>query len=235
MKTSWNKGFTKHTHLSVLKISQTMRRKKIDNFKEWRERMKAIGRIKSYYPDFKKDEYLAELIGVVLGDGNIGKFPRTERLIIASNSNNQGFINRYSNIVRKIFIKEPKHMRFKGSNCTRISLYEKFISKRLGIPSGNRTKINFETPRWIIQENNFLIGFLRGLYEAEGSFCVHLPTSTFKMLFSNKNDSLLDAVYQGLKILGFNPHRSKYKIQLSKKDEVYAFKDLISFRNYNKL
>jgi len=232
---SWNKGFTKQTHPSVKKISETMKRKKLDNFKEWREMMKTAGKIKSNYSDFKKDEYLAELMGVVLGDGNIGKFPRTERLVIASNSNNHGFINRYSNIIQRIFIKEPKQMKLKSSNCVRISLYEKFIGKRLGIPSGNRANINFKIPKWIIKENKFLIGFLRGLYEAEGSFCVHLPTSTFKMFFSNKNDSLLNSVYRGLKILGFNPHRSKYKIQLSKKDEVFAFKNLISFRNYNKL
>ena len=212
-----------------------MKKRKLDNFKKWRERMKSIGKIKSYYPDFKKDEYLAELIGVVLGDGNIGKFPRTERLIIASNSNNQGFINRYSDIIQKIFLKEPKRMRFKDSNCTRISIYEKFISKRLGIPLGKRAEIDFKIPKWILQNNQFLISFLRGLYEAEGSFCVHLPTSTYKMFFSNKNDSLLNNVYQGIKILGFNPHRSKYKIQLSKKEEVYTFKNLINFRNYNKL
>ncbi|AHB40802.1 hypothetical protein P147_WWE3C00001G0902 [candidate division WWE3 bacterium RAAC2_WWE3_1] len=29
----WNKGFTKFTHPSVKKISETMKMKKIDNFK----------------------------------------------------------------------------------------------------------------------------------------------------------------------------------------------------------
>jgi len=53
-----------------------------------------------------------------------------------------------------------------------------------------------------------------------------------KFLFSNRNKSLLDNVYQALKVLGFHPHRSKCKIQISKKREVYKIRDLIKFRKY---
>lgn len=228
----WSKGFTKDTHPSIKKISETMRKKRIDNFFEWRERMKRAGKIKSDYRPFTKDESLAELIGVVLGDGHIQAFPRTDRLIIAANASNDGFVQRYVNIVTKIFGKKPYCMKAKDSNCIRISIYEKFISKRLGIPAGNRRYSTVGIPRWVWRNKKRLIGCLRGLYEAEGSFCVHKPTSTYKMLFSNKNDALLHAVYRALCILGFHPNRSGYKIQLSAKREVYAFKELIQFRNY---
>lgn len=231
----WNKGLTKETNPSVKKISETMKRKKINNFKNWADKMRAAGKIKSNYPDFKKDQYLAELIGVVLGDGHIGRFPRTERLVISSHSNNKGFINRYSGIIEKIFFKKPAYMKVKNSNCVKISVYEKFISKRLRIPSGNRARLNFKMPKWIAENEGFLISFLRGLYEAEGSFCVHLPTSTYKIFFSNKNASLLNIAYTSLKKLGFKSNKSGYKIQISRKKEVYEFKNLINFRNYNNL
>src|SRR4030042_1614280 len=97
----WNKGKTALTHHSIAKISETFKRKRIDNFKEWRDRMKAIGKIKSTYPVFNRNGDLAELIGVILGNGYIGKFPRTEVLTILSNSNNKGFIKRYFNIVKR--------------------------------------------------------------------------------------------------------------------------------------
>jgi len=84
----------------------------------------------------------------------------------------------------------------------------------------------------VLKNRNFLIKYLRGLYEAEGSFCVHKPTSTYKFLFSNKNKSLLKNVYQSLRFLGFHPHESKDKIQISRKKEVYKIKDLIKFRQY---
>lgn len=233
MHKSWNKGFTKLTHLSVLKISETMRKKRLDNFSCWRKRMKKEGKLKFVYNPFEKNGDLAELIGVILGDGHIEKFPRTERLYIASNSKNEGFIKRYAKLIEDIFKKAPTCTKMKKANCVRISLYEKFISKRLKIPTGNRKEINFKIPIWIKKNKNHLIRFLRGLYEAEGSFCIHKPTSTYKLFFANKNSSLLDLVYDSLKELGFHPNKSSYKIQVSRKEEVYRSKDLLEFRNYN--
>src|SRR3989338_8939076 len=107
MPRNWSKGLTKQTHPSLLKTSQTMKRKRLDNFKEWRERMKRDGKIKAGYPDYTKNVDLAELIGVVLGDGHIESCPRTERLLIAANSSNIGFVERYRNLVRKVIFKEP--------------------------------------------------------------------------------------------------------------------------------
>ncbi|MBI5913636.1 hypothetical protein HY839_04325 [Candidatus Azambacteria bacterium] len=231
-KKGWSRGFTKDTHPSVKKISETMRAKHIDNFSKWRKEMRRRGKIKSKYGSFPKTGYLAELIGVVLGDGHIQAFPRTERLIIAANANNTGFVLRYTMIVRKIFKKEPRCMKVKTAQCIRISIYEKHISRRLGVPTGNRKNSTVGVPLWVWRNKKLLIRCLRGLYEAEGSFCVHKPTGTYKMLFSNKNPILLSDVDRGLRMLGFHPNRSGFKIQLSAKKEVYAFRELIRFRKY---
>lgn len=228
----WNKGLTKEIHPSVAKISRSFKRRKIDNFARWREKMIKQGLIRVEYPSFQKCGGLAELIGVVLGDGHIETFPRTERLSIFSNSNNLGFVKRYSQLVREIFNKEVTVYRKRDSNCTKISIYQKKISKRLGVPAGARKHQNIKIPCWILKNEEFLIRYLRGLYEAEGSFSVHKPTYTYKFIFVNKNESLLENVYRALGILGFHPHRSKYKIQVSRKEEVYKVKDLIKFRQY---
>ncbi len=218
MHKSWSKGFTKENHPSIRKISETMKRKKIDNFKKWRETMMATGKIKSAYPEFVKNGDLAELIGCILGDGHIEKFPRTERLYITCNSDDKELINRYGNFVEYFFEKIPVFMKVKTANCVVINLYQKFISKRLGIPAGSRKNLNFKLPGWIKNKEEYLIRFLRGLYEAEGSFCIHEPTSTYKLFFTNKNDSLLSIVFNSLKELGFHPHKSKYNIQVSRKE-----------------
>src|SRR3989344_5809514 len=230
---SWNRGFTKETHPSILKMSETFKRKKLDNFREWRDKMKRLGKIRSSYPEFKKSGDLAEFIGVILVDGHIESFLRTEGLTIACNSRNKGFIRRYKNLMQGFFEKNPYEAKT-GPNkgCTRIRIYQKNISKRLGIPLGSRKNINFKTPRWIIKNKEYLKRYLRGLYEAEGSFCVHKPTCTYKFLFKNSNDSLLKNVYDGVITLGFHPHKSKYQIQVSRKQEVYKIKELIQFRKY---
>lgn len=230
---SWNRGLNKYTSESVLKISQTFKIKHIDNFKEWRDRMRELGKIPSDYPEFTKGAELAELIGVALGDGNISRFPRTERIIIVGNSNNPGFINRYSYIIEKIFNKKPVVSKIRGANCIRISLYQKFISKRLGIPSGNRGKMIYTLPLWIKNNKVFLTSFLKGLFEAEASLSIHLKTYTYNFQFSNLNENLLNIVKDGLISLGYNPEIRKISIRLRKKHEVEAFKNLIKFRDYN--
>jgi len=171
-------------------------------------------------------------MGVVLGDGYIGRFPRTEVLTILSNSNNEGFINRYAKLVKKIFKKSPSVIKRKSSNCVEIKLYQKEIGRRLGVPFSPREHKEIKIPKWIICNKANLRRYLRGLYEAEGSFCVHKPTCTYKFLFGNRNKSLLRNVYNGLIVLGFHPHKSKDKIQVSRKKEVYAVKNLIKFRQY---
>ncbi len=228
----WNKGLTKRNHASVAKISKTFKRKKIDNFSEWRKKMIVQGKFQKEYPPLEKSADLAELIGVILGDGYVGKFPRTEVLRIFSNANNPGFVNRYAKLIKKIFNKQPYVKKRSYSNYVDITIYQKDISKRLNISVGSKRGKEFKIPRWIARNKERLIRYLRGLYEADGSFSIHKPTCTYKLIFSNINQSLLDNVYQGLKVLGFNPHTSKHKVQLSRKAEVYKFKDLIQFRHY---
>ncbi len=224
----WSKGYTKKTHPSLARMADKMRT--LDNLKAWRNKQQTYWR--SLHQPLAKDDDLAELIGVVLGDGNISAFPRSERLVIACNTQKPKFSERYATMVEKLFKKKPKVLVSPTSNSTRISIYQKFISKRLDVPAGNRGKISFSIPSWIWNNSDFLIRYLRGLYEAEGSFCVHKPTSTYKMLFSNRNPSLLENVFRGVQKLGFHPHRSGYQIQLSRKEEVYRFKELIQFRVY---
>lgn len=229
----WNKGLTKNTHPSVMKISLTMKSKGIDNFKYWREKMRALGKIPDVNTIFPPSQDVAEYMGVVLGDGNISIFPRTERLIIVSNANNQYFIKRYSFLTEKLFNKKPTVSKLKGINAIRISIYQKKISYRLKIPTGNRNRMHIIIPGWIWMEKNYIISLLKGLFEAEGSLSIHLPTCTYNFQFKNNNKYLLNAVEKGLKILGYNPEIRKNAIRLRKKKEVETFKQLIDFRGCN--
>lgn len=118
----WNKGYTKKDNLSVAKISQTFKKKEIDNFKNWRLEQISLGKFSSPSQKLERTKELAELIGVILGDGNIYKFPRTEALTIASNAKNSGFINRYAELVYKIFSKKPTINKI-ADGCIKIRIY----------------------------------------------------------------------------------------------------------------
>lgn len=194
--------------------------------------MKVLGKIPGGYAELIKCEELAEFVGVILGDGNISKFPRTERLLLVSNANNTGFVKRYSDIIKRLFNKKPSVKKVTISNAVRIGFYQKEISTRLAIPAGSRKKLNYIVPQWIKQNDDYLIAFLRGLFEAEGSLSIHIHTGTYNFQFKNQNQSLLDAVKNGLVKLGFHPEIRSNSIRLRRKLEVGSFKNLIKFRQY---
>src|SRR3989338_9121338 len=232
MRKVWNRGLTKADSPSVRRISETMRLRRIDNFKTWRERMKRQGKIKSIYEPIEKDGDLAELIVVVLGDGHIRAFPRCECLRIVGSGDNRGFAKRYSTLIEQVFGKRPTVLRRSNSNAFNISIYEKYIAARLKVPVGSRHDYNFILPAWIRARPAYTIRFLRGLYEAEGSLHFHAGTYTHKFLFSNANPTLLDVVFRCVRKLGFHPHRSRFKIQVSRKIEVQKLANLLQFRRY---
>ena len=209
-----------------------MKRKKIDNFASWRRKSIESGKIIVVFPPLKRGGDLAELMGVLLGDGHLQKFPRTERLLIFSNSNNPGFVRRYTNLVEKLFKKKTYVYKQSGQNCIRISLYQKCISERLGIPTGARGKLALEVPDWILENRDYVVRYLRGLYEAEGSLSHHEPTYTHKLNFSNLNATMLENVYELMVSLGFHPSRDAKRVQISRKDEVQRAVELLQFRKY---
>lgn len=230
---SWNKGKTKETDSRVKKISDTFIRKNLDNFSKWRDEMKRCGKIRSIYPPLNQSSKLAFLIGISLGDGNIQSFPRTDRLLIVLNTKYPKLIEFVAAIMSETFDKEAVVKKVKNSNCKRVWIYQKNISVRLGIPTGDRRKSSIEIPDWIWESKEYLIWYLKGLFEAEGSLCVHLPTCTYNFAFSNRNEKLLENVKKALVKLGFRPEVKNDAIRLRKKAEVECFRKLINFRSFN--
>lgn len=229
---SWRKGKTKDTDPKLMKISETMKRKKMDNFKIWREKMKQEGKIKNEYPELPENTETAELVGLVLGDGNLYKFARCEQLTISYNSAYPQIIKRGEYLIKKAFGKKPTIRQMESQNCTRMWVYEKRLGERLGIPVGAKRNYILAFPKWILGNKEHLIACLIGLYNAEGSYSIHLPTGTYNLQFSNTNKGLLREVYKALTFLGYNPHLRENKVTLRRKEETEKFANLIKFRYY---
>lgn len=216
----------------ALKISETMRARKLDNFKRWRDEMKALGKIKSVYPALKRNGDLAELIGTILGDGHLHAHDRCDSLRITGDAAKMDFVYRAAKLVEIVFGKKPRIAKVRVTNAVTITLYERFIAKRLGLPYGSRSKFKYTLPSWILDNRSNTLRFLRGLYEAEGSECHHLPTSTHKLFFANTNPHLLKLVATLITDLGFTQNTHATKVQVSRQAEVQKLKDLLQFRSY---
>ena len=112
----WNKGDTKETNPSLLKLSNTLKEKKKWNFTKWQRENKI------HYENLKKDRSLAELIGIILGDGNLYKHSRTENLRVICNSKDIDYIQHVVDLITEIFHKIPSVIKRKNENATVICL-----------------------------------------------------------------------------------------------------------------
>lgn len=228
----WNRGKTKLTDASVKKISETFKSKNINNFAKWRARAKMTGIIPDSTKKLKRSNELCFLIGLSLGDGNISKFPRVECLRLTLGTD-KPLLASYAVIVIELVLKKtPSIIKRANSNCFNVTIYQKNLGKRLGIPLGARGKLEIYLPTWVWNKKSYLVSILKGLFEAEASYCVHEKTYTYNFEFSNRNISLLNEVEKGLRILGFNPERRATAVRLRKKEEAAEFKKLINFRVY---
>lgn len=98
----WSKGKTKMTHPSLAKLSWTLKQRKEWNFSEWQKMNK--GRLRRIREKrLKRSSNLAELMGIILGDGNLVNLPRTEGLRVVCNFRTTRLYKSYSYINAKDF------------------------------------------------------------------------------------------------------------------------------------
>ncbi len=226
----WVKDDTKETNLSLLKLSNSLKIKKEWNFSKWQRHRKKQPKLQHAVP---KDENLAELIGIVLGDGNLYKHPRTENLRITCNSNDTSYIRHVSCIIKKVLRKTPNVRKRKDENAVSVDLYQCKISKRLNLPCGNKIKNNVGIPYWVFSNKDYMRKCLKGLFETDGCFHEDRDNYTRIIEFKNNCARLREDAYNILLKLGFNPQLGRNYVRLAKRNEVYEFKELIDFRNYN--
>ena len=180
----------------------------------------------------KRNNGLAKLIGIILGDGCLTNLPRTESLRIVCNAEQRAYINHIAMLMKNVFNKNPSVYKRKRENATNITLYECALSERLNLPCGNKINNRISIPEWIKKSKKYSIKCLKGLFETDGSFYEDKNNYTNVIEFKNHCKNLLYDTHQMLKSLDYHPQFGKNYIRLAKREEVFAFKQLISFREY---
>jgi hypothetical protein len=186
-----------------------------------------------HYKKLIKDVRLAELIGIILGDGNLYKHPRTENVRIICDSKDAIYVKHIVNLIKKVFNKRPSVIKRRNKNAVVVSLYQCTICERLNLPFGNKIKNNVQIPSCLHKDRKFIIRCLKGLFETDGCFQEDRFNYAQYIEFKNNCKRLRKDVYNALLRLGFNPQFGQNYIRLARRNEVYRLKDLVDFRNYN--
>lgn len=175
---------------------------------------------------------LAELTGIILGDGHIS--PTNSQLSITLNSNlDREFIEFVSKLMATLFSthvsKLPRH-KTAVTNILITSVEVVKFLRGVGLYSSNKVKAQVDVPDWIKSNSKFWGPFIRGFLDTDGS--VYKLKFGVQMSFTNHSLPLLKTTKDLLVQLGYHPSKiSSYHVYLTRKKDLVRYASEIGFSN----
>ena len=190
----------------------------------------------------EESERLAELYGIMLGDGNMTKLKSYKvgtyqiRIVGDSRHDKEYLINYVKPLIKSLFKIDVYSYKAKNINALYLSatgrkLVEFWESK--GFKPGNKITNQLEIPNWIKQNTRFLKACIRGLYDTDGSIYKLTNQNSYQICLTNYNNTLLNQVRESLISLEINPSKitKGRDLLITKKSELRKFLNEIGFRN----
>ncbi|KHO45884.1 MAG: hypothetical protein QJ16_C0016G0007 [archaeon GW2011_AR1] len=193
----------------------------------------------------RNNEKLAELIGVILGDGNISKYQKGKKTgvyqinITGHKDLDEDYHTNYLfKIFQELFGLKPITVLSKNSKGRHLIISSKqlvnFFSKH-GLKNGDKIKNQSTFPTWIWKKKNFLKACVRGLIDTDGSIfrMSQRDYNLIRINFTNHNLTLLKDTRKAFLNLGFNPSKiiNNRQFYLSRQDEIRKYLKEIGFSN----
>jgi len=189
-----------------------------------------------------KNEGLAELWGIMLGDGHLQKIQGYKLGVygidIAGHSidDKEYLVDFIKPLCEKLFAIDSRIYQSKRSNCIHVIVDSRRIVDFFelnGFKAGNKIANKLGIPNWIKENSNLLRACLRGLFDTDGSFYKLTNQNSYQINFCNKNQRLLEEVNKSLLGLGVEVSKimEKRRMVITKKSEIKKFYKLIGFHN----
>lgn len=151
--------------------------------------------------EFPKKQQVAELAGIILGDGNIWIIKKkTGGNVYALNITisynlNFDYINYVKSLMHSIFGDNFHSYDKPKQKIIELRIYSNKLLEELskiGMHAGNKVENQVSVPNWIKKSEKFSIACLRGLVDTDGS--IYSPKSRHQVYinFSNKSKLLLN-------------------------------------------
>lgn len=171
----------------------------------------------------KINSNLAELIGIMLGDGNLHK--NTPK--IAFDKRDKKYLEYVEKLFYKIFGIILKKTIYEESNraylhCNNLYVVEELL--KLGLKRGNKITNQLGIPKWIKENKSYSKKCIRGLIDTDGCIYICKRERQRYVKFTNHNKTLLEDFKEVTKNLGYSfAKANKRNACLYRKAEVVKF------------
>lgn len=208
-------------------ISQRNRRKNPEKYREL-----GCNIAKTFLP-LKPSEKLAELFGIILGDGSISN---TQIKISLDRVSDKRYISFVAELVKMTLGEEP-------SKFNRESTVELYLSgvelvkllEKNGLERGNKVAHQVKIPEWIMKNQKYSRACLRGLFDTDGGIYIHKHGggrwNNLGWCFTNHSLPLVTGVKKILLSNKIKPRGDKRKVFLYAVPEIRKFMNIIGSSN----
>lgn len=187
----------------------------------------------------QKSNELAELVGIILGDGGITGW----QLKISLNKETEPeYVEFVTGLIAFLFKEPPKKYYFEGRGkkvCVLclggVSLIE--FLEQIGLKIGNKVLLQVGVPNWILINRNYSIACLRGLVDTDGCIYSHshttkgFPCLNYGLTLTNHSKPLLNFTHTVLLKEGFTSKIKEHSVYLYRQKEVKKYFDIIGSHN----
>jgi DNA-binding transcriptional regulator WhiA len=115
----------------------------------------------------EKNEKLAEIIGIILGDGSIAR----KVVLISIHSKAVEYVEKVTSLIKTVFKYDPKFHKRKNKDIIEVKIHSVGIVKslvELGLHAGDKVKNQVSIPNWIKENDHLFIACIRGLIDTDG-------------------------------------------------------------------
>ncbi len=148
----------------------------------------------------KENEKLAELVGIILGDGHLhkkGELSYKDSLISISLNriDDKEYVLYVEQLLITIFNKKPRSHNRKGTKGIDLKLSGEDIIDNLismGLQTGDKVKNQVGVPRWIYSKPEYRRSCLKGLLDTDGSIFINRRDKRLGIIFKNSSKPLVE-------------------------------------------
>lgn len=189
------------------------------------------------------NEDLAEIFGVLNGDGHLSKINH-EISVIGNVNTDEGYFNYLKKKFENLFgikFKIEKFEHYIKLRAYSIDLVN-WLNKEHGFPKGKK-KGNLKIPKSVLYKSSILSSYLRGLFDTDGTFYTRRDNEPV-IEISSADKRYLRQIKEQLSLIGFKAGIGEHRIFLYNKEEIERFfnklkpsnpKHLNKYREYLKI
>lgn len=185
--------------------------------------------------DLERNKALAELVGIILGDGHIDRrsYDRGDRYIsnhsvtVTLNSSEQRMISHTMDILEKCLGQTPAVNKLGHAEAVNIRVYglpvvEAF--ERIGLVSGNKVNQQVSVPERVKEDTEYEKACPRGLVDTDGSIYRRSEDGYVVVYFKNRSEPLLEDFASMSRDIGVESSSAgEHAVQVAAQEDVRMF------------